>query len=181
MTLWLTGLPSSGKTTLASAVAGELDQRGAGPVELLDGDVVRTHFSKGLGFSKEGRDTNIRRIGWVCRLLTKHGVPNIAAAISPYRDVRDEVRIMVEEVGGKGSFVEIYVQCPVEICEKRDVKGLYAKARKGEIAVFTGVSDPYEPPLAPEVTVQTDRESPDQSSGRILSFLERAGHLVAFP
>ena len=112
-------------------------------VEILDGDVVRTHLSKGLGFSKADRDTNIRRIGWVCHLLTRNGVPNMAVAISPYRDVRDEVRKMIDR------FIEVYVKCPVEVCEERDVKGLYKKARSGEIQHFTGINDPYEKPLCP--------------------------------
>src|SRR5436853_6151835 len=141
-TLWFTGLSGSGKSTLSCMVEEELRQRGL-RVEVLDGDVVRTNLSKGLGFSKEDRDTNIRRIGFVCHLLSRNGVAAIAAAISPYREVRDEVRQMI------GDFVEVYVRCPVDVCASRDVKGLYAKAMAGEIPGFTGVSDPYEEPLNP--------------------------------
>jgi adenylyl-sulfate kinase len=126
-TIWLTGLSGAGKTILAHDVCKALHNRGLMNVEILDGDVVRTHLSKGLGFSRDDRDTNIRRIGWVCQLLTKHGIPNIAAAISPYRDVREEVRKMV------GRFVEVYVKCPIEVCEARDIKGLYKKARAGVV------------------------------------------------
>ncbi len=172
-TIWFTGLPGAGKSTLARLVHEELQARGVTNVEILDGDVVRTHLSKGLGFSKEDRDTNIRRIGWVCQLLTKHGVPTIAAAISPYRDLRSEVRKMVEEVGGGGSFIEVYVNCPLEECERRDPKGLYKKARSGEIKHFTGVSDDYEPPRAPEVALRTDKETPAESVRKIITMLEK--------
>ena len=142
------------------------------PILLISGaDVVRTHLSKGLGFSREDRDTNIRRIGWVCQLLTKHGVPNIAAAISPYREVRDEVRKMV------GRFVEVYVKCPVDVCERRDTKGLYRKARLGEIKQFTGVDDPYEEPLNPEVVVSRDRETVEESAAKVIRKLEDLGWL----
>src|SRR5437867_3525829 len=140
-------------------------------VEILDGDTIRTHLSKGLGFSKEDRDTNIRRIGWVCQLLTKHGVPNIAAAVSPYRAVRNEVRQLVEAVGGADSFIEVFVNCPLEVCEKRDPRGLYKKARLGEIANFTGVSDPYEPPEKPELILDTASESPDECIKKVLAVL----------
>ena len=170
-TLWFTGLSGAGKTTIAHRVGEVLEQRLGRSVEILDGDVVRTHLSRGLGFSREDRDTNIRRIGWVCHVLTKHGVPNIAAAISPYRDVRNEVRKMI------GSFVEVYVKCPVEECEKRDVKGLYRKARAGEIKQFTGVDDPYEEPLDPEVTLHTDRETVDESTMKVIRKLEALGRL----
>jgi len=170
-TIWFTGLSGAGKTTIAHRVAEVVQQRLGRGVEILDGDVVRTHLSKGLGFSREDRDTNIRRIGWVCHVLTKHGVPNIAAAISPYRDVRNEVRKMV------GSFVEVYVKCPVEVCEQRDVKGLYRKARAGEVKQFTGVSDPYEEPIDPEVTLYTDRETVDQSTQNVIAALETLGWL----
>ena len=128
-------------------------------------------MSKGLGFSKPDRDTNIRRIGWVCQLLTKHGVPNMAAAISPYRDIREEVRKMI------GRFVEVYVKCPVYVCEERDVKGLYKKARAGEIKHFTGIDDPYEEPLNPEVVVETDRESIEESAHKIINKLEELGYI----
>jgi len=170
-TIWFTGLSGAGKTTIAHRVGEVLEQRLGRRVEILDGDVVRTHLSKGLGFSREDRDTNIRRIGWVCHLLTRHGVPNIAAAISPYRDVRNEVRKMI------GSFVEVYAKCPVEVCEQRDVKGLYRKARLGEIKQFTGIDDPYEEPLDPEVTVSTDRETVEESAMKIIRKLEALGWL----
>lgn len=165
-TVWFTGLPSSGKTTLANLLADELKRRGI-EVELLDGDATRLTLSKGLGFSKEDRDDNIRRIGFVCQLLSKHGVGAIAAAISPYRAVRDEVRASIPH------FVEVYVEAPVEVCMARDPKGLYKKALAGEIKHFTGVDDPYEPPVAPEVVVETDRESPQVCASRILAKLEQ--------
>src|SRR5688572_14477152 len=142
-TLWLTGLSGAGKTTLAALLATELGARGVN-VEVLDGDEVRTNLSKGLGFSKEDRDTNIRRIGYVCRLLSRNGVAAISAAISPYRDVRDEVRRSIQNDGAE--FVEVFVTCPLFVLAERDVKGLYKKALAGEIASFTGVSDPYEEP-----------------------------------
>lgn len=151
-TIWFTGLSGAGKTALSRSVHEALRDRGILNVEILDGDVVRTHLSKGLGFSKADRDTNIRMIGWVCHLLTKHGISNMAAAISPYRDVRDEVRKMI------GRFVEVYVKCPVVVCEQRDVKGLYKKARSGEITHFTGINDPYEEPIDPKVVVETEQE-----------------------
>lgn len=171
-TLWFTGLSGAGKTTLASRVATELRARGL-RVEILDGDEVRTNLSKGLGFSKEDRDTNIRRIGYVCRLLSRNGVVAISAAISPYRDVRREVREAIERDGA--DFIEVYVKCPLEVLAQRDVKGLYKKALAGEITNFTGVSDPYEEPLAPEVLVETDRESVETSAARIIAELERRG------
>ena len=169
-TIWFTGLSGSGKSTISEIVERELRARGH-KVEVLDGDVVRTHLSKGLGFSKEDRDTNIRRIGWVCEVLTRNDVVAIAAAISPYRDVRDEVRERI------GRFVEVYVEAPIEVLAERDVKGLYKKALAGEIGNFTGVSDPYEPPLNPEVTCYSDgRESPDESARRVLAKLEELGY-----
>lgn len=164
-TLWFTGLSGAGKSTLAELIAKELRGRGL-KVEVLDGDVVRTNLSKGLGFSKEDRDTNIRRIGFVCHLLSRNGVIAISAAISPYRSVRQEVREMV------GDFVEVYAHCPLEVCAQRDVKGLYAKAMRGEIANFTGVTDPYEEPLSAEVSVRTDEESPEESLTKLLQYLE---------
>src|SRR5262245_39362400 len=164
-TLWFTGLSGAGNTTLARLVETELNLRGH-KVEVLDGDIIRTNLSKGLGFSKEDRDTNIRRIGFVCHLLTRNDVVAIAAAISPYREVRDEVRRQI------GSFVEVYCKCPLEVLAERDVKGLYKKALAGEIKNFTGVDDPYEPPLAAEVVVETDRESPEESAARIIAKLE---------
>ncbi len=169
-TLWFTGLSGAGKTTLATQLSEEFRSRGVS-VELLDGDEVRTHLSKGLGFSKEDRDTNIRRIGYVSRLLSRNGVAVIAAAISPYRDVRDEVRNMVEHDGA--SFIEVYIKCPIEVLAERDVKGLYRKALAGEIKSFTGVSDPYEEPLSPEVLIESDKEDVALSCAKIVRELER--------
>jgi adenylyl-sulfate kinase len=171
-TVWFTGLSGAGKSTLSARVADELRERGS-RVELLDGDVVRTHLSKGLGFSREDRDTNIRRIGFVAKLLTRNDVAVVVAAISPYRAVRDEVR------GEIGAFVEVYVKCPLDQLIQRDVKGLYERALKGEVTQFTGVSDPYEEPSNPEVTVETDRETIDESVAKIMDALERLGHVPA--
>jgi adenylyl-sulfate kinase len=166
--LWFTGLSGSGKSTIAAAVVEELRRRGQ-RVELLDGDEVRENLSAGLGFSKADRDTNIRRIGWVAALLARNGVVAVTAAISPYRSVRDEVRGKIER------FVEVYVDTPIEVCEERDIKGLYEKARAGEIPEFTGVSDPYEPPTAPEVRVVThDRDAP-ASAAQVIEYLEGVG------
>lgn len=164
--LWFTGLSGAGKTTLATMIYERLKRLGA-RVELLDGDIVRTNLSKGLGFSKEDRDTNIRRIGFVCDLLSRNGVIAIAAAISPYRAVREELRTNIE------NFVEIYVDCPLETVIRRDVKGLYKKALAGEIRGFTGISDPYEPPLEPDIHVRSDQEDPAESEDRIWSLLSR--------
>lgn len=164
--LWFTGLSGAGKSTVAGLVADELRSRGA-PLEVLDGDEVRTHLSKGLGFSREDRDTNVLRIGWVAGLLSRHGVGVVTAAISPYAATRAEARAMCT------NFVEIFVDAPLAACEARDVKGLYAKARAGEIPQFTGVSDPYEPPLEPEVHLRTDRESPEESAANVLAYLEK--------
>ncbi len=166
--LWFTGLSGSGKSTIAEVVVDELRRRGH-RVELLDGDEVRENLSKGLGFSKEDRDTNIRRIGWVAAVLARNGVVAITAAISPYRDIRDEVRAQID------NFVEVFVDTPIDVCEERDVKGLYAKARSGEIPQFTGVSDPYQPPLAPEVRVVTHDRDVAASAAQVLSYLEEAG------
>jgi adenylylsulfate kinase len=163
--LWFTGLSGAGKSTIANLVVEELRTRGRG-VELLDGDEVREHLSKGLGFSKEDRDTNVRRIGWVAALLARNGVVSVTAAISPYRAVRDDVRSWIEH------FVEIHVATTLEVCEARDVKGLYAKARAGEIPEFTGVSDPYEPPLQPEITLYTEGKTPEQSAAEVVAWLE---------
>jgi adenylyl-sulfate kinase len=173
-TLWFTGLSGAGKSTLARQVESELRARGH-RVELLDGDVVRTHLSKGLGFSREDRDTNILRIGYVCGLLSRNGVIAISAAISPYRDVRDHVRAEI------GDFVEVYVDCSVDECIRRDVKGLYRQALDGQIPAFTGVSDPYEPPLAPEITVHTSEQSVADSVARILAWLETRGYVEPAP
>lgn len=174
-TIWLTGLSGAGKTTLSNLVHHRLQENGVTNIEVLDGDVVRTHLSKGLGFTKEDRGTNIRRIGWVAQLLTKHRVPNLVSAISPYRDVREEARKMVEHVGGVGSFIEVFVDCPVEICEQRDVKGLYAKARKGELKNFTGLDDPYEEPQGPDIHIKTDQVTPEEGAELILDYLVRSG------
>jgi adenylyl-sulfate kinase len=172
--LWLTGLSGAGKTTLAGRLVPELRARGL-RAEVLDGDEVRTTLSKGLGFSKEDRDTNIRRIGYVARLLARNGVAAITAAISPYAEVRDEVRRAVE--GDGAEFVEVYVECPLRVLAERDVKGLYKKALAGEIQGFTGVSDPYEEPRAPDVAVRTHEESVEASAERIVVELEGRGLL----
>lgn len=169
-TLWLTGLSGAGKSTLALELKAELRNRGV-EVELLDGDEVRTNLSKGLGFSKEDRDTNIRRIGYVSRLLARNGVGVISAAISPYREVRDEVRSGTEKDGA--AFIEVFVKCPIDILATRDVKGLYKKALAGEIKEFTGISDPYEEPRRPDITVETDRETVDESTSKIIRELEK--------
>ena len=173
-TVWFTGLPSAGKSTLAELLAPELRRRGHG-VEVMDGDVVRTHLCKGLGFSKEDRDENIRRIGFVCAMVTRHGGAAIAAAISPYRAIREEVRAKV------GNFVEVYVKASVETCIQRDVKGMYRRALAGEIKGFTGVDDPYEAPVNPELTILTETESPQESAARILRKLEELGYVEPAP
>jgi adenylylsulfate kinase len=172
-TIWFTGLSGSGKSTLAHLLEAELRSRGR-RVEVLDGDVVRTNLSKGLGFSKEDRDTNILRIGWVCEVLSRNDVVAIGAAISPYRAIRDEIRSRI------GRFVEVYVEAPLEVLADRDVKGLYRKAMAGEIQNFTGVNDPYEAPLDPEVTCHSDgSETPEQSAAKVISKLEALGFLQA--
>jgi adenylyl-sulfate kinase len=170
-TLWFTGLSGAGKSTLANLAAEELRGRGH-RVEVLDGDEVRTNLSKGLGFSKEDRDTNIRRIGYVCKLLARNGVIAISAAISPYREIRDEVRAQHER------FFEVYVKCPLDTLVERDVKGLYRKALRGEIGNFTGVSDPYEEPFTPELVIESHREAPEQSLRRLLETLEQARFIL---
>lgn len=169
-TIWFTGLSGAGKSTISTILENDFRARSL-KVEVLDGDVVRTHLSKGLGFSKEDRDINIRRIGWVCHVLTRNDVVAIAAAISPYRAIRDEVRAMV------GRFVEVYVDCPLETLIERDTKGLYKKALAGEIQQFTGVNDPYEAPLKPEVTIYSATETPAESAARIIKQLEELGYL----
>jgi adenylylsulfate kinase len=166
-TLWFTGLSGAGKTTVSSLVAGELRARGS-KLEILDGDIVRENLSKGLGFSKEDRDTNIRRIAFVADLLSRNGVPVITAAISPYRETRDEARRLIGD-----RFIEVYVKASVEVCAERDVKGLYKKAFAGEIKEFTGVSDPYEPPLSPELTLETERQPPEASAQKVIDYLEQ--------
>ena len=168
-TLWFTGLSGSGKSTLAQYLTPKLIELGK-KVEVLDGDEVRENLSKGLGFSKEDRDTNIRRIGYVANMLSRNGCVSITAAISPYTSVRDEVR-----AGCQAKFVEVYVECPLEVVEERDTKGLYKKARQGIIKNFTGISDPYEAPESPEVRVNTSEESIEQSADKILEYLRGEG------
>ncbi len=170
-TLWFTGLSGAGKTTVSEIVEKELRRR-LGNVEVLDGDIVRTNLSKGLGFSRADRDTNVLRIGFVAKLLTRNGVPVIVSAISPYKEARDQVR---RDIGD--DFIEVYVHCPLEVCAERDVKGLYKKAFAGEIGGFTGVSDPYEPPVAPELTLRTEEEEPEESARRVIATLEELGYL----
>jgi adenylylsulfate kinase len=170
-TLWFTGLSGAGKTTISEIVEHELRDR-FGPVEVLDGDIVRTNLSKGLGFSREDRDTNILRIGFVADLLTRNGVGVIVSAISPFKEARDQVRRNIGE-----DFVEVFVDAPLEVCAERDVKGLYEKAFAGEIEQFTGVSDPYEPPAAPELHIKTDEEEPHESARRVILKLEERGYL----
>ena len=167
-TLWMTGLSGSGKSTITEVLIDEFDERGL-PLEVLDGDVVRENLSKGLGFSKEDRDTNIGRIAFVADLLSRNGVPVITAAISPYRATRDAGRALHE---GHGRFVEVFVATSLEDCEERDTKGLYAKARSGEIKEFTGISDPYEEPENPEIRVETAGKTPEESAAQILAYLE---------
>ncbi len=169
-TVWFTGLSGSGKTTLARMLEKELQDRGY-HVEVLDGDEIRLRLSKGLGFSKEDRDENIRRIAYVAKVVTRCGAVAITCAISPYREIRDEAR---KEIG---RFVEVYVNCDLEECIKRDVKGLYQKALNGEIKNFTGISDPYEEPLNPEITVLTHKETREESLNKIIDGLTKLGYL----
>jgi len=169
-TIWFTGLSGSGKSTLSTMLQQRLSERGRN-VEILDGDVVRTHLSKGLTFSKEDRDINIKRIAFVSSLLTRNGVACISAAIAPYREARAWARNEI------GNFVEVYVKCPIEVCRERDVKGLYKLADEGKLKGFTGVDDPYEEPEYPELVVETDKETPEQSAQRILVKLEELGYL----
>ena len=169
-TIWFTGLSGSGKSTLSEVIEQRLKARGRN-VEVLDGDIVRTHLSKGLGFSREDRDTNIRRIGFVCSLLTRNGVVCISAAIAPYHEARDWARREI------GNFVEVYVKCPLEVCRQRDVKGLYKLVDEGKIKNFTGVDDPYEEPVHPELIVETDKETIEESVSRIFARLTELGYL----
>ena len=171
MTVWFTGLSGAGKTTIAQAVGEDLRRRGWS-VELLDGDAVRQYLSRGLSFSKEDREENIRRIGFVAKLLTRNGVIVLISAIAPYRQVREEVRRDIED------FVEVYVNAPLEVCERRDVKGLYQKARRGEIKHFTGIDDPYESPLDPQVECRTAEESVAESAAKVLRKLVEAGYVT---
>jgi adenylylsulfate kinase len=170
-TLWFTGLSGAGKTTVSEIVEKELRKR-ISSVEVLDGDIVRTNLSKGLGFSREDRDTNVLRIGFVATLLTRNGVGVIVSAISPYKEARDMVR---RDIGD--DFIEVFVDAPLEVCAERDVKGLYKKAYAGEIPAFTGVSDPYEPPAAPELTLRTNEEEPEESARKVIAKLEELGYL----
>ena len=174
-TIWFTGLSGAGKSTIAERLQRELAGLGR-PAEILDGDEVRTHLSKGLGFSKEDRDTNIQRIGWVSSRITRQGGVTVVSAISPYEETRQAARGLVEEFG---PFVCIHVHASVDECVRRDTKGLYAKAIAGEIKEFTGISDPYEEPLAPELTISTEGESPDESAARVVDYLEQRGLVQA--
>jgi len=169
-TIWFTGLSGAGKSTLSEVIEQRIEARGRN-VEVLDGDIVRTHLSKGLGFSKEDRDTNIKRIAFVCSLLTRNGVACISAAISPYRETRAWARTQI------GDFIEVYVKCPIDVCRQRDVKGLYKLADEGKIKEFTGVSDPYEEPEHPELVVETDKETVEESVARIFARLVELGYL----
>ena len=170
VTVWLTGLSGAGKTTTARALEADLRARGR-QVEVLDGDEVRKNLTRGLGFTKEGRDENIRRLGYVAGLLTRNGVIVIVSVISPYRQIRNEVRAAI------GDFVEVYVSTPLAVCEKRDVKGLYRKARAGELKGFTGIDDPYEPPEKPEVAIDTTDAAVEAGAGAILRRLEQDGYV----
>ena len=172
--VWLTGLPSSGKTTVARILEEELRGRGL-RVELLDGDEVRRWLSPEAGFSREDRERHLRRVAYVSKLLARNGVAVIASFVSPYRSVREEARRLVEAEGLR--FVEVYVKCPLEVCMERDVKGLYRRALRGEISDMTGVQDPYEEPTKPEVVVETDRETPEECAGKILRKLVELGCL----
>ena len=174
-TLWFTGLSAAGKTTIAHLVGPAIEERGP-IVEYLDGDTVRTHLSKGLGFSKEDRDANIERIGWVASRLTRHGAAVVASAISPYAETRAHARALVEEFG---PFVEVFVDVSIEEAARRDTKGLYEKAMKGEIRNFTGVNDPYERPARPDIRIDSDTESPEESARRIVAFLEERNLIAA--
>jgi len=171
--IWFTGLSGAGKSTTAEILTVLLLEHGR-QVTVLDGDVVRTHLSKGLGFSKEDRDINIRRIGFVAAEIVRHGGVVIGAAVSPYRATRNDVRTMV----GKDQFVEVFVDTPIDVCEQRDAKGMYAKARRGEITGFTGIDDPYEPPLNPELTLDTVGMTAEQNARRILGHLVEKGFLL---
>jgi adenylylsulfate kinase len=171
-TIWFTGLSGSGKSTLSEIIEERLKARGRN-VEILDGDIVRTHLSKGLGFSREDRDTNIKRIAFVCGLLTRNGVICISAAIAPYSEAREWARHEIK------NFVEVYVKCPIEVCRQRDVKGLYKLVDEGKIKNFTGVDDPYEEPEHPELVIETDKESIEESVERIFAKLVELGYLEA--
>jgi len=169
--IWLTGLSGSGKSTIAKGLESELKEREL-LVEVLDGDIVRMSLSKELGFSKEDRDTNVRRVGFVANLLSKNGIPVIVSMISPYRDLRDELKRTTT------NFIEVYVNAPLEVCEARDVKGLYAMARAGQLKFFTGINDPYEAPLTPDIICYTSEETVQDSVARITAFLEAGDYIV---
>ncbi len=169
-TVWFTGLSGAGKTTISKLVAEKLKNRGK-KVEVLDGDIVRQNLSKGLGFSKEDRDINIRRIGFVCHLLSRNGIVAVAAAISPYKEIRKENRELI------GDYIEVHARCPIEVLTERDAKGLYKKALAGEIKNFTGVNDPYEEPENPEVIFDSDKETPEESAQKVIAKIEELGYL----
>ena len=169
--LWFTGLSGSGKTTTALRVAAELERRDR-TVTMLDGDVVRTHLSRGLGFSRDDRDENVRRVGFVAGEIVRHGGAVVCALVSPYRETRDEVRRLIGE-----GFVEVFVDTPLEVCQARDVKGLYAGAERGEVAAMTGLADPYERPLSPEIRLETVGRTPDENTDAVIEYLERRGLL----
>lgn len=171
VTVWFTGLSGAGKTTISQGVEKELRSLGY-QLEVLDGDIVRQNLTKGLGFSKEDRDENIRRIGFVSHLLTRNGVIVLVSAIAPYREIREEVRHRI------GDFVQVYVNAPLEVCEERDVKGLYKKARAGEIKNFTGIDDPYEAPLQPDIECSTKDETEAESIAKVLQYLKDKGYIT---
>jgi len=169
-TLWFTGLPCSGKSAVADRVADILRSYNL-KVECLDGDIVRKSLCRDLGFSKKDRDENIRRVTFVAKLLTRNGVAVLTSFISPYREIRDEARREI------GDFIEVYVKCPLEVCMSRDIKGMYQKAIRGEIKEFTGISDPYEEPLNPELVLETDKESLEESASKVLDYLKKSGYI----
>ena len=174
--LWFTGLSGSGKSTTADAVVPRIEERGLA-VTVLDGDVVRTHLSRGLGFSREDRDENVRRVGFVAAEIVRHGGLVVCSLVSPYRATRDEVRQMVDAAGGPGAFVEVFVDTPLEVVMERDVKGLYAAAERGEVERMTGVADPYEPPLAPEIRLETVGRTVDDNAVLVLGYLIEGGYV----
>lgn len=174
--LWFTGLSGSGKTTTAEKLVPLLERRGR-TVTMLDGDVVRTHLSRGLGFSRQDRDENVRRVGFVAAEIVRHGGLVVCALVSPYRSTRDEVREMVDAAGGPGSFVEVFVDTPLDVVKQRDVKGLYAASERGEVERMTGVADPYEPPLRPEIRLDTVGHTVDENVQLVVAYLERTGML----
>ena len=174
--LWFTGLSGSGKTTTAERLVPMLEERGR-TVTMLDGDVVRTHLSRGLGFSREDRDENVRRVGFVAAEIVRHGGTVVCSLVSPYRSTRDEVRAMVDAAGGDGSFVEIFVDTPLSVVKQRDVKGLYAATERGEVKQMTGVGDPYEPPVSPELKLETVGRSADDNAAAVLEYAARHGLL----